>query len=43
MMFMIAFEEIMEGFGCDLNTAIQLYQRGTVWEDEQKLTKNTLR
>tara|TARA_B100000780_G_scaffold252914_1_gene200270 strand:+ start:156 stop:341 length:186 start_codon:yes stop_codon:yes gene_type:complete len=33
MMFMAAFEEIMEGFGCDLNTAIQLYQRGTVWED----------
>ena len=30
---MIAFEEIMDGFDCDLNTAIQLYQRGTVWED----------
>jgi len=34
MMFMVAFEEIMEGFGCDLNTAIQLYQRGTIWEEE---------
>lgn len=34
MMFMICFEEIMEGFGCDLNTAIQLYQRGTIWEDK---------
>jgi len=33
MMFMVAFEEIMEGFNCDLNTAIQLYQRGTIWED----------
>jgi hypothetical protein len=26
-------ECIMQGFDCDLNTAIQLYQRGTVWED----------
>ena len=33
MMFMVAFEEIMDGFNCDLNTAIQLYQRGTIWED----------
>jgi len=33
MMFMEVFTEIMEGFDCDLNTAIQLYKRGTVWED----------
>lgn len=34
MMFMVVFEEIMEGFSCDLNTAMQLYKRGTIWEDE---------
>ena len=34
MMFMEAFECIMEGFDCDLNTAIQYYQRGTIWEDQ---------
>jgi len=33
MTFMILFEEIMDGFNCDLNTAMQLYQRGTIWED----------
>jgi hypothetical protein len=33
MMFIKHFEEIMEGFDCNLNTAIQLYKRGTVWED----------
>jgi len=33
MMFMEVFVEIMEGFDCDLNTAIQLYKRGTIWED----------
>ena len=32
MMFMMHFTEIMEGFDCDFNTAMQLYQRGTVWE-----------
>jgi hypothetical protein len=32
-MFMIHFEEIMQGFKCDFNTAMQLHQRGTVWED----------
>ena len=32
MMFMQVFEEIMEGYQCNLNTAIQMYQRGTVWE-----------
>jgi len=26
-------ECIMEGFECDMNTAIQLYKRGTIWED----------
>lgn len=24
---------IMEGFDCDFNTAMQLYQRGTSWEN----------
>lgn len=33
MMFMKHFEEIMKGFSCDFNTAVKLYQRGTVWED----------
>jgi hypothetical protein len=33
MMFLNHFDEIMKGFKCDFNTAIQLYQRGTVWED----------
>jgi len=33
MLFMNHFKMIMEGFDCDLNTAIQLYQRGTIWED----------
>jgi len=32
MQFMTIFEEIMESFGCDLNTAMQMYQRGTIWE-----------
>ena len=32
MLFMEHFEEIMRGFNCDFNTAIKLYQRGTVWE-----------
>jgi len=32
MMFMDHLDCIMEGFGCDFNTAFQLYQRGTVWE-----------
>ena len=27
------FEEIMQGYNCSLNTAMQMYQRGTVWED----------
>jgi len=27
------FEEIMKGYKCSLNTAIQMYQRGTAWED----------
>jgi hypothetical protein len=26
-------EMIMEGFDCDFNTAMQLYQRGTSWEN----------
>jgi len=33
MMFMLIFEEIMQGYNCSLNTAMQMYQRGTVWED----------
>lgn len=33
MMFMKIFEEIMQGYNCSLNTAMQMYQRGTVWED----------
>jgi hypothetical protein len=33
MLFMQMFEEIMEGYGCSLNTAMQMYQKGTVWED----------
>lgn len=32
-MFITHFEEIMSGFGCSFNTAVQLAQRGTVWED----------
>lgn len=24
---------IMQGFECDMNTAMQLYKRGTIWED----------
>ena len=32
-MFMKIFEEIMQGYNCSLNTAMQMYQRGTVWED----------
>ncbi len=32
MMFMEVFEEIMEAYKCDLNQAMQMYQRGTVWE-----------
>jgi hypothetical protein len=34
MLFIAHLEEIMEGFSCDLNTAMQLYKRGTEWEDE---------
>lgn len=33
MMFIEHFEEIMRSFGCDFNSAMQMYQRGTVWED----------
>ena len=33
MMFMKMFEEIMQEYNCSLNTAMQMYQRGTVWED----------
>jgi len=33
MMFMEHFFIIMEGFDCDFNTAVQLAQRGTTWED----------
>jgi hypothetical protein len=32
MTFMVIFEEIMEAYQCDLNTAMQMYQRGTTWE-----------
>lgn len=28
------FEEIMRAYNCSLNTAIQMYQKGTVWEEE---------
>lgn len=28
------FEEIMRAYDCSLNTAIQMYQKGTVWEEE---------
>jgi len=34
MMFMKHFEEIMQGFKCDFNTAMKMYQRGTNWEDK---------
>lgn len=34
MMFMEMFEEIMRAYNCSLNTAIQMYQKGTVWEEE---------
>lgn len=33
MLFLKHFEEIMRGYKCDLNKAIQMYQRGTAWED----------
>jgi hypothetical protein len=33
MLFMQMFEEIMRGYNCSLNTAMQMYQKGTVWED----------
>lgn len=33
MMFMKHFEEIMQGYKCNFNTALQMYQRGTNWED----------
>jgi len=33
-MFMEMFEEIMRAYDCSLNTAIQMYQKGTVWEEE---------
>jgi len=33
MMFIIHLKEIMIGFDCDFNTAMQLYKRGTTWED----------
>lgn len=33
-MFMEMFEEIMRAYNCSLNTAIQMYQKGTVWEEE---------
>jgi hypothetical protein len=33
MMIIKHIESIMEGFDCDINTAMQLYKRGTVWED----------
>jgi hypothetical protein len=32
MEFMIVFEEIMAAYSCDLNQAMQMYQRGTTWE-----------
>ena len=35
-MFIKVFEEIMKGYGCSFNTAMQLYQRGTIWEDESE-------
>ncbi len=34
MLFMDIFEEIMKGYKCSLNTAIQMYQRGTAWEED---------
>jgi len=33
-MFMEMFEEIMRAYDCSLNKAIQMYQKGTVWEEE---------
>ena len=33
MMIIEHIQQIMDGFKCDLNTAMQLYKRGTVWED----------
>ncbi len=33
MSFIEHFEVIMRGWPCDFNKAIQMYQRGTCWED----------
>ena len=33
MLFMKHFKIIMDAYDCDLNTAMQMYQRGTIWEE----------
>ena len=33
MMIIEHIQLIMESFDCNLNTAMQLYKRGTFWED----------